>query len=158
VRRSKFQYDIANFNTMLLKSIFEWRFVAERGAGHSRIRPQRAGDCSAEKSATQFVLDLAIDLLELGGEIPHQHFQTPFAGIDNAPQFGALGVRQVVVGESDPGLHDRATPRPRACMDGFDSSVWHALIPGRAASGETMPQAGSDSRRLGGVVNGWSAV
>jgi hypothetical protein len=85
---------------------------------------------AGEKSAPQFVLDLAVDALELGGKIPHQHLQAPFAVIDDAPQFGALSVREAVIGKPDPGLHNLAAPQLRARMDEFDSPVWHALIPG----------------------------
>jgi hypothetical protein len=93
----------------------------------------------ARKSPPQFVLDLAVDALELGGEIPHQHLQAPLTVIDDAPQFGALIVREALVGKPDPSLHDLATPQLRARMDEFDGPVWHALIPRRAASGLTMP-------------------
>jgi hypothetical protein len=96
----------------------------------------------AGKSPPQFVLDLAVDALELGGKIPHQHLQAPLAVIDDAPQFGALIVRESLVGKPDPGLHDLAPPQLRAGMDEFDSPVWHALIPRRAASGPTLPQDG----------------
>ena len=83
----------------------------------------------AGKSPPQFVLDLAVDALELGWEIPHQHLQARFAVIDGAPQFGALIVREPLVGKPDPGLHDLAAPQLRARVDEFDSP-WHALIPG----------------------------
>ena len=43
-----------------------------------------------QKSSPQFVLDLAVDALELGRKIPHQHLQAQLAVIDDAPQFGAL--------------------------------------------------------------------
>src|SRR6185369_214142 len=46
------------------------------------------------ESPAQFVLDLAVDTLELGGEILHQHFQTPFAAVHDLPQLGALVVRE----------------------------------------------------------------
>jgi hypothetical protein len=85
---------------------------------------------SAGKSSPQFALDLAINAFELGGKIPHQHLQAPLAVIDDAPQFGALMGRKTLVGKPDPGLDDLATPQLRACVDEFDSSVWHALIPG----------------------------
>jgi len=85
---------------------------------------------AAGKSPPQFALDLAVDALELGGKIPHQHLQAPLAVIDDAPQFGALIVGEPLVGKPDPGLHDLAAPQLRAGVDEFDRSVWHALIPG----------------------------
>ena len=88
------------------------------------------------------MLDLAINALELGGEIPHQHLQAPLAVIHDAPQFGTLIVCEPFVGQPDPGLHDLATPQLRAGMDEFDSPVWHALIPGVPHLGLTMPQRG----------------
>src|SRR4051812_14911066 len=91
------------------------------------------------KSAPQFALDLAVDALELGGKIAHQHLQAPLAIIDDAPQFGALIIGEAFVGQPDPGLDDLAPPELRARMNEFDSPVWHALIPRRAASGPTMP-------------------
>ena len=84
----------------------------------------------ARKSPPEFVLDLAVDALELGGKIPHQHLQAPLAVIDDAPQFGALTVGEPFVGKPDPGLHDLAAPQLRAGVDEFDRPVWHALIPG----------------------------
>ncbi len=36
----------------------------------------------------------------------------------------------------------RVVPGTLASVDEFDSPVWHALIPRRAASGPTMPQRG----------------
>jgi len=108
----------------------------------------------ARKSPPQFVLDLAVDALELGGKIPHQYLQAPFAVIDDAPQFGALSVREALVGKPDPGLHNLAAPQLRARMDEFDSPVWHALVPRRAASGPTMPQQDFGFRPLCGMVNG----
>jgi len=75
------------------------------------------------------VLDLAVDSLELGGKIPHQHLQAQLAVIDDAPQFGALIVCEPLVGKPDPGLHDLAAPQLCARVDEFDSP-WHALIPG----------------------------
>jgi hypothetical protein len=80
-------------------------------------------------SPPQFVLDLAVDALELGGKIPHQHPQAPLAVINDAPQFDALIAGQSLVGKPDPGLHDLAAPQLRACVDEFYSPVWHALIP-----------------------------
>ena len=73
----------------------------------------------AQKSSPQFVLDLAVDALELSRKIPHQHLQAPLAVIDDAPQFGALIVCEPLVGKPDPGLHDLAAPRLRARMDEF---------------------------------------
>jgi hypothetical protein len=116
------------------------------------------GFAIAGKSPPQFVLDLAVDSLELGGKIPHQHLQAPLAVIDDAPQFGALIGDEPFVGKPDPGLHDLTTPQLRACVDEFDSPVWHALIPRRAASGPTMPQSGWGFRRLCVMVNGRVAL
>jgi hypothetical protein len=115
-----------------------------------RLRVTVAG---ARKSPPQFVLDLAVDALELGGKITHQHLQAPLAVIDDAPQFGALIVCEPLVGQPDPGLHDLAAPQLCARVDEFDSP-WHALIPRRAASGPTMPQQGLGFRSLCGMVNG----
>ena len=95
---------------------------------HGDERPAMVA--GARKSPPQFVLDLAVDALKLGGEIPHQHLQAPLAVIDDAPQFDALIVRELLIGKPDPGLHDLAAPQLRARMDEFDRSVWHALIPG----------------------------
>jgi hypothetical protein len=121
---------------MLLNWISEWRFVSEPVAG---IYPRgtmaldgRGGNdriAIAAKSASQLALDLAVDALELGGKIPHQHLQTPLAVIDDAPQFGALSVREALIGKPDPGLYDLATPRLRPRIDEFDCPR-HALIPG----------------------------
>src|SRR3954471_10172863 len=96
---------------------------------HPRVRS------SGRISPPQFALDLAVDALELGGKIPHQHLQAPFAVVDDAPQFRALIVCEPFIGKPDPGLHDLTAPQLRAGMDEFDSPVWHALIPRRAASG-----------------------
>ena len=113
--------------------------------GRRPLAPKRAAGITvsvAGKSAPQFALDLAVDALEFGGKIPHQHLQAPLAIVDDAPQFGALIGGQSLVGKPDSGLDDFAPPQLRASVDEFDSSVWHALIPRRAASGPTMPQRG----------------
>jgi hypothetical protein len=153
-----------NFNTMLLKLIFERRFIAENcRCGRSYPLAARRGwtlvvtsgprGRGRQKSPPQFVLDLAVDALELGGKITHQHLQAPLAVIDDAPQFGALIVCEPLVGKPDPGLHDLAAPQLRPRVDEFDSP-WHALIPRRAASGPTMPQQDLGFRSLCGMVNG----
>src|SRR4051794_22549787 len=125
--------DATIFNTMLLEPSSERLFVAgtQPNARRSVARSVRGGARPGGRSAIvgnstpQFVLDLAVDSLELGGKIPHQHFQAPLAVIDDPPKLGALGVREVLVGKPDPGLNDIAAPRLGARVDEFDICVWH---------------------------------
>ena len=116
---------------MLLKLTLERRFVAGT-AVHANDWAKPAA--AARKSAAQFVLDLAVDALELGGKILDQQLQTPLAAVDDLPQLGALTIAEPFVGELDSGLDDFAAPRLRARVD-FAWYFGHALNSRRAASG-----------------------
>ena len=107
----------------------------------------------AAKLPAQFVLDLAVDALELRGEVLHQHFQAPLAAVHDLPEFGALVRAEPFVGQPDSRLDDVAAPRFCARGNEFGRYFWHALVPRRAASGDTMPRNGTSFRRVCGMVN-----
>src|SRR5215218_9198496 len=64
--------------------------LRDRAVTRTICRRASAGAILRRESAAQFVLDFAIDALKLGGEILHQHFQTPLAAVDDLPELGAL--------------------------------------------------------------------
>lgn len=93
--------------------------------------------CGLEAAlASEFVFDLAIDALKLPGEICDHQFQGIFACVDDAPKLGALRGAEVVVGESNPRLHNVPPPQAGTLAVEFDSSVWHALDPQRRAASD----------------------
>ena len=128
------------------------RMIRQRA---TRSIPARRRYVVSGRSAAQFVFDLAVDALELGREILHQHFQAPLAAVDDLPQLMALIVCEALVGELDPRLHDVAAPRFCAGADEFGWLFWHALdLPGVPHLGDTMPWNGTSFRLLCGMVNG----